>query len=731
MLVTTLPEQALHLLQQPGEALATPTLQAEMLRVALACHARMLELGESDRHAAAAHALAGADLLEALAAQPGPQPEWLDVHLEQCCRYGGIWIHSLLNSGTPLPDGWPDRAAALLAALPRFHDQPLPWLAPMRADLLHHQPARSQGRPLTMVVVGNCQSYPLMLGLEPLLPEACIQFCTPVHLATSADVGRLQGWLADADLLICHRVQPGYRDGLGLDTPSLRRLLPASGRCLVLPNLHYEGCHPWIGYSHDPDGRLADLEAESPLGPYHDFLAMAAAEQDLSAEELLQAPCSPALAELLRHTHRHSLAELRQREQDCDLGLADWIEAEHQRLPLMHTINHPTQLALDQLLRRLVAQLDQALPPPAELFDTHEHLGELSLPIHPWVRQALGLGPWAEQWGQRRGRPLPVAEQLQESIAFYRRHPGLAAANTNHPKLKLAQRCLDLRHNPAPAAATPAEPPPLVDLLHLHGYQCAGTTLIDSLERACSGRVAYVETQRANERLAWEQLSMHLDQLPQQTRAITSHLITLPPQGKVARIKVAFLRHPIARIIAMHRLHGPQDCLEPDQSLATYAEGLSGTILANAQTRWLSPQDASTWGMHHGWGLDPEHINLLREDLFVGLVERYNESIVALEERLRKIGLVMNLAYINSFEAEASEYKKAQILEASSDDPWHSLCALDFSLYQRASDLLDDQLGQIPNLQARLEDLEHRCTLLKEHHPAGNLIKPTDQWLRL
>lgn len=717
--MASLPDQASQLLLQPASELATPAVQAELLRLALACHSRMLELGDADRRTAAAHALAGADLLQALTSQPGPHPDWLAVHQEQCCRYGAIWIHSLLTDGETLPADWPRRGATLLEALQPLHAEPLPWVPVLRADLLRDQPADPDQHRLTAVVVGNCQSHPLMLGLEPLLPTARILFSPPVHLATAADVQRLHDWLAETDLLICHRVQPGYREGIGLDTASLRRLLPATGRCLVLPNLHYEGCHPWIGYSHDPDGRLEELEAESPLGPYHDFLAMAAAAADLSAADLL-GPGSAALTALLQDTHRHSLAELRRREQDCDLGLADWIEAEHRRRPLMHTINHPTQAALDQLLRRLVAQIPQALSPGNELFDAHEHLGALTLPIHPWVHQALGLGGWAESWGQRRGSPLPIAQQLNESLAFYRRHPGLIAANANHPKLALAQRCLELREVAAP-------PPPLVEVLHLHGFKCAGSTFIGSLERACAGRVAYVETPRSNQRLAWQWLEQQR-RLPIDSRAITSHLVTLPPPEAVARLKVAFLRDPLDRIRSAFRFQRHVQASTPHTTLASYAAAMARGILANYQSRQLSGQPLETWPEHQGWQLDPDSLDLDRRDLFIGLVERYDESIVLLEHRLEELGCPMDLAYPQALNTTSSHHGDDQPLEEPPDEIWQALCGIDQQLYQRVSAHLQARIDQLPDHPERLTAFRDRCRSLREQG-VRTAVKPYQDWI--
>lgn len=316
-------------------------------------------------------------------------------------------------------------------------------------------PAAPGARELRLVVVGNCQAHPLMLGLQQALPQAQLHFCPSVHLATADDVARLHRRLAVADLLVMHRVQPGYRNAIGLDSPTLRSLLPPGARSLVLPSLHYEGHHPWIAYAHDPQTRLAALSGQSPLGDYHDFLAMAAAAADWPASRLLSAS-GGVLTPLLRRLHQHSLAELQRREHDCDLALSDWIDAQHQHQPLFHTINHPTQACLQQLLQRLFGGLAPEIQPQALAPDPVEHLGALSIPLHRWVIEALELDAWAPRWGQRQGSPLGLEEQFQASIAFYRQHPWIATDNHQHSKLQLAHQCLDQLQQDRPSS--PAAP---------------------------------------------------------------------------------------------------------------------------------------------------------------------------------------------------------------------------------------------------------------------------------
>lgn len=472
----TLLEQADALLQGPLAA-GQPSSQlvAQALPLAAACHQQMLALADSERDQALAHALAGFELIELLRRQPEPQPDWLAVLEEQCCRYGAIWIHSQAEHNEHLPALRLSQGLRLLARLNQLLPEPLPWVELLRSNLQNHlnsQSATASHNP-RLVVLGNCQAHPLLLGLRQALPHATIHNCPAVHLATAEDVDRLHRRLASTDLLVMHRIQPGYRQGIGLDHHTLRNLLPPQGRACILPNLHYEGHHPWIGYLSGPTAQLQAVQPQSPLADYHDFLAMVAVAQGLSPEQLLCSPCPATFLPLLQEAHQASLAELERREADCDLAISDWIGQAHRRRPLMHTINHPTQAVLQELLRRLLLHLGWPQAWNPEQLDCHDHLGELSIPVHPWVGEALQLEPWHTSWGQHQGSPFPIEAQLQASMAFYQRHPWILEANASHPKAVFAAQLLAglAPASGASAAARASAPIPYAFLDPRHHFQ--------------------------------------------------------------------------------------------------------------------------------------------------------------------------------------------------------------------------------------------------------------------
>jgi hypothetical protein len=436
--------------------------QQLLLDVGLGCHQRMLGEATADSDQAIGLACWGARLFGHLLDQASPQPDWVAIHHEQFCRYGAIWIHSRLQdseaAGTPRQRK-ELRAMALqmLERLETYHTPPPEWVPHLRRELLAMESAAvgpaataSPGGEPLITIVGNCQSHPLFLGLEQALPSHRFHFCTPVHLASTEEVEELHRVLQYTHMLVMHRITPGYRDGIGLDGATLEALLPAGARAVVLPNLHYEGYHPTIGYAHDDRGELPSLAAESPLGDYHDFLAMAAAERGLEAEAILALPGSPAMDDLLQRWHRRSLQELARREGDCDVRLCQWLEANYNApehpLPLFHTFNHPSNQLLERLLGELMRLLDlqPSLDPPG-IPGTMESLGRQRHGILPWTRQALALPAWATSDGRSDWeKAWTLEEQLNASICFYRQHDWLVACNRQQEKFQLADRLLEL-----------------------------------------------------------------------------------------------------------------------------------------------------------------------------------------------------------------------------------------------------------------------------------------------
>ena len=269
----------------------------------------------------------------------------------------------------------------------------------------------------------------------------------------------------------------------------------------------------------------------------------------------------------------------------------------------------------------------------------------------------------------------------------------------------------------------------------MHGFKCAGSTFIWSLERATEGHLMYLESDEPNLRLPWQRAKKHLSSLKQKPIAITSHLIALPPQDELATIKVALIRQPLARIISAYQFEVDTKDKHKGLTFDAYLRRYLRSNLSNYQTRHLSPQQEEDWNDRNGWGARPELIDLDRPDLFVGIVERYDESMVTLEYILDQKNISIDLSYPhpkNTYRSRSKRRKNETQVEAGTPPKQlrKDATELDESLYRRAEERLNRYIDTIPDFEQRLRAFQERCTKLKRNPPPVK-IKPPKAWIRL
>lgn len=255
-------------------------------------------------------------------------------------------------------------------------------------------------------------------------------------------------------------------------------------------------------------------------------------------------------------------------------------------------------------------------------------------------------------------------------------------------------------------------------IAHMHIFKCAGTTFSGILERCFNGEVLYVESKQANQRLSWKKVisSNLLDDSP---KALTSHLIDLPEHRSLAGITVSIVRNPIDRLYSAFLFaRDKQGRFSVSTTFRDYIEHHRYSIVANFMTRHLSPQswDAS-FKARNGWELRPELIDLDRDDLFVGCVERFDESMVLLEYQLEQSGFRLDLAYPGRMNAR----RRDNPAEAK-QNPYQDSCAwlepaieIDRILVERVNNVLDGKIQRCSDFAGRLESYRQRCISLSEN----------------
>lgn len=257
--------------------------------------------------------------------------------------------------------------------------------------------------------------------------------------------------------------------------------------------------------------------------------------------------------------------------------------------------------------------------------------------------------------------------------------------------------------------------------MHLHGFKCAGTTFTWILERNFPDQVRYVEHVDPGKRLPWQLIRDRVDLAG--ARAITSHLATLPPPDSgLAKLYVAFVREPVARLASAYRFaqQSATDESTPPETFHAFLRRIRTSVMSNYQTRHLSPQDDGGWEAREGWQPRPELIDLTRPDVFIGIVERFDESLVALERRASELGISFDGSYARQLNTTAGA-------TAQTDWPaFADMVELDEVLHTRCSRWLSMDFAEATE---RMGDFHRRC------REAGSVttvrVKPEPEWIRL
>jgi hypothetical protein len=215
-------------------------------------------------------------------------------------------------------------------------------------------------------------------------------------------------------------------------------------------------------------------------------------------------------------------------------------------------------------------------------------------------------------------------------------------------------------------------------------------------------------------------------------RAVSSHHMPSPlPQVRGVRfIPVYLLRHPLERIRSAYDFERKQLANTPGsraaktKSFRGYVEwrmksNVSRTI-RNYQTVYLAGRHGRASNAAIAVKYFSEAIDTLRAVPHVGLVERYDESMVMLEESLRSQFHGIDLSYIpqnvsrRSRKTDSYVSTVAQTLQQLGDLQKQVIDenSYDLALYQLIDSRLDAQIGRIDDFASKLRNFRQRCQRL-------------------
>ena len=271
-----------------------------------------------------------------------------------------------------------------------------------------------------------------------------------------------------------------------------------------------------------------------------------------------------------------------------------------------------------------------------------------------------------------------------------------------------------------------------VVIAHGHIFKNAGTTFDWSLQRNFGdGFLDHRDDKNMRERGASHLLALSREQTG--LRAVSSHFLCRPlPTAEDIRFEpVYFLRHPLERIASVYAFERQQDADTPGARAAkkmNFRRYVAWRMQAEVSRTIRDYQTCNIAGKHENERLREVNFRTLNgaiDNLWgmrcVGVVDRYDESMVAFEHALQDPFPDLDLAYVKQnvrsgrwaspdFAGKINKTLRllgnlrAQVLANNS---------FDMALYRFANQKLDEAIREIPDFDKKLADFCQRCRQLK------------------
>lgn len=272
---------------------------------------------------------------------------------------------------------------------------------------------------------------------------------------------------------------------------------------------------------------------------------------------------------------------------------------------------------------------------------------------------------------------------------------------------------------------------PRAIIIHGHMFKNAGTSFDWSLARSLAG--GFID-HRDDEDMQggagylerWLRATPHC-------RALSSHWITPPlPQAEDLQLHLCLLlRDPIERSRSVYQFERAQQGVDTPgavrakqmdfrQYIQWQMQPMPGPVVKNYQTRYCS-------GDYLGDDLEAMYVrarDLLLKTSTVGLVHRYDESMVLFEYMLRPFFPSLDLSYLKQnvlSEEQTDVVQRRRAVLAELGEVGSELLAAneyDLRLLQLAEQHFSQLIAGVPDMAAKLQDLKQRNLARAESVPA-------------
>jgi len=223
-----------------------------------------------------------------------------------------------------------------------------------------------------------------------------------------------------------------------------------------------------------------------------------------------------------------------------------------------------------------------------------------------------------------------------------------------------------------------------------HLYKCGGTTINWILQKNYPGHVLYCEKKEI-EHVQLSSLADHLKMSTVDYAALSSHLINYEATAYCSFI-FTFIREPASRILSAYNF---------DVSSGTYSDNLDSYI------------DARDNQMSRILGKDfIDSTNNGQNNIFCGILEQFDESLVCIENILLDRGVKIDLSYPGALNAGSRLHKKnpnlIQSLSNQQKERIYTLNSKDVLLYVSQENSLRNHMNKLPEFPNMLKEFKLR-----------------------
>jgi hypothetical protein len=236
-----------------------------------------------------------------------------------------------------------------------------------------------------------------------------------------------------------------------------------------------------------------------------------------------------------------------------------------------------------------------------------------------------------------------------------------------------------------------------MEIIHIHGFKCAGTTLEKTLSREWK-EILLIESKDSGSRLFFEDIPKNL----LSNQAISSHLLS--PVSKSEALQVSLIRDPYKRLISAWKFESNGE--DNKKNFKEYVTNYKNSLISNYQSKLLSVQKKNK-RFSNGWEINLDLDFLFGVNFFLGLVERYDESMVLIEERLKKRGIIKDLSYPQKANTTENILKNRKIQDLHR----YSYTSIDCDhwLWSFANKKMDDEIKRMDSFDEKMLNFNERC----------------------